>query len=143
MTSTCLVRSKITLALDRCICWHGTFMYTYNTTCASFPCLPPSFLSFLPLFFLSFLPLFFLPPSSLLPPSILPLLSSPVQILTVLLSSDHISLEELHEIRLSRVPAPEASLCEPADSTNSQNRCCLIHYTVANLVTYDVIFSNA
>ena len=45
VTSMCLVRSKITLALDRCICWHGTFMYTYNTTCASFPCLPPSFLS--------------------------------------------------------------------------------------------------
>ena len=102
VTSTCLVRSKITLALDRCICWHGTFMYTYNTTCASFPCLPPSFLS----------------PSSLYSSS--PFLPSADPHCSPLVRSYLTGRAVWDQTVLCA--CPEASLCEPADLTNSQNR---------------------
>ena len=98
-----LVRSRTALAKDRFgLCWHGVFMYTYKRLS-----LPSSSLSFI--HSLSF-----------------PLLSSQCRSSLCLLSSNHISLEELPEIRLSCVPASEAALYEPADSTNSQKRSVVV-----------------
>ena len=97
---------------------------TYTRTHFSLPSLTPSLLpspfllsSIPPSIHPSSLPLSLLPSVlSFFHPSLL-LFSSPLPRSSLcFFSSDHISLEELSEIRLSCVPAPEALFCAPASS---------------------------